>query len=385
MKKKVCLVTWYRSMNYGTVLQCLALYKKIEKLDYEVFLPKKTSYFSIMEPFDLFRRSINKISNKFKPMNSAIEFSELKNEFKEGYSIRIKKINNFIDNQFNFYNSNKNYFKSLEKNMDVFITGSDQIWNPKYVTISNLLAFASKEKRKVAYASSIGVDHISGRIRKTYKKYLCEFDLIGVREKTAEKELKKLLKESTIVQNVLDPTFLINKEEWKALSENSNIIYELSIKKKYLLCYFIGKHSQSFKYAKQFAMDNDLEMITVLSESFICPEFGKVCSTAGIEDFIKLILNANYILTDSFHAVALSINFKKQFSVYNRFKNSEKESQNSRIYDLLSKFEITDRLFEETDCFYEAEIIPINFSEVNKILNYELEKSCDFLEKALKI
>lgn len=372
-KKNIGIVTWFNSVNYGTCLQAFALNKFLVKKGYKAYIAENLNfYYGINCPLESIFAIINKLF-KSKGNNNNSKNKAL-------WDKRIEKNNNFAYTQNKiFLIKTKQEFKSLLEKTDIFLTGSDQIWNPNHLSLTFLLAFANKKHKKIAYASSIGVEHIPFFKRAIYKKYLSRFNKIGVREKTAQKELSNLLKKE--VTTVLDPTFLLAKEDWSQIIEVDKC--ESLPTEKYIFCYFIGNNRDWESKAEKFANENGYKIYYAVSESCIIPNIGISKIDLGVNDFVNYLKNADYIITDSFHAVALSINFNKDFAVFKRFKNIDNKSQNSRVLDLLSMLKLSERLIEDNSSL---DILSqsINYDETNNILSELRQFSEKFLINALE-
>lgn len=374
--------TWYNSINYGTCLQAYALSQFLKKHSYNVFFVEGLKYYyGLHNPVETITAIIKKYINKHKKQpNSEYKFNDINLDIQEKYIKRKLKNTNFTNTKMSIHtNYSKNEYKKMLDNTNIFITGSDQIWNPNYVCTHNLLAFAPKHK-KIAYASSMGVDKIPFFLRGMYKKYLSRFYKIGVREKTAQIELSKLLKKDVVT--VLDPTFLLNKKDWINIIDKENC--EKLPGKKYIFCYFIGKNRDWEKKIEEYALKNDYEVICAPSESYIIPDVGIAKPELGVEEFVNFLMNADIVSTDSFHAVALSINFNKKFAVFKRFKDTDKKSQNSRIIDVLNTFKLSNQLIDGENTLEKVLEKDIDYSETNNILNELRNSSEKFLINAIE-
>ena len=378
--RKVALVTWYNSINYGTCLQAYALYKTLINMGYEVYIPEHIQYKTIIT----FRDAVRRVNKK---ITKIINYSIAKNKsnhtlsyLEDEYLMRKCKINNFVSRNMSIWSmqgKRNTSFKKLNDEMDIFITGSDQIWNPYYMSLASLLNFVDETKKKVAYASSIGVEKIPNDLKIVYKKYLTRFNSLSVREKDNADMLSELINKE--VSHVVDPTLLLNRND---LIELSSIHNGVNLEP-YMLCYFLGNNQEWVIKAKEVAEMMNLKIVVLLSESRIVPNLGVTVASAGIEEFLGMLNMAKYVFTDSFHCTALSLNLQKEFFVFKRFKDSDNNSQNTRIYSILSTFGLEERLIT-----YDTNISIL----IHKNINYtkviiELEKlrnnSIRYLKNAL--
>lgn len=172
------------------------------------------------------------------------------------------------------------------------------------------------------------------------------FSKIGVREETAVKAISKLLNRNDVCQ-VLDPTFLLTKNEWIALSEDAEI--EFPIPENYIFCYFIGNNPwyvQQVENVKRVTGIQHIVQVCLYGVDCVeLPDATNIYWDAGPIEFIRLIKDSSFVCTDSFHATAVSINLEKNFVEFMRFKDSDKSSQNSRIYDVLNHYGLSSRIY----------------------------------------
>lgn len=369
--KKIRIVTWLGTGNFGTSLQSYALHRKLEEMGYDVCI---LSYFNYTD--------INVLPNIKKILSYPIQYIKkiLKRLFFE--SINQRKIRVF--NKFNYnicYIISKYQYIKLLQTTDVFITGSDQIWNcyhsynPFY-----FLSFARNVKR-VAYASSIGTNDFPKDKEKEVKDLLSQFKHIGVREETAVLLLRKLLNRSDIKQ-VVDPTFLLDENHWQSFANKASI--DIEVPEKYILCYFVGSESYNEKQledVKQRLGINNVIIIPALEYKNINILNGIVYNNADPYDFVNLISHSTCVCTDSFHATAISIILRKDFIEFLRFKDEDKSSQNSRIYDMLKHYGLMKRLYKTYD---ESLFDSIDYTEVTRILMLDREECLGFLKYSIE-
>ncbi|MPM94599.1 hypothetical protein SDC9_141747 [bioreactor metagenome] len=179
-----------------------------------------------------------------------------------------------------------------------------------------------------------------------------------------------------------DPTYLLTKEEWEELIPKEKVVEE-----KYILCYFLGNSDLIKKYARRFAEEKGLRLVSILSNECNSDDnqyADEVLIGKSVEEFVNLIWNAEYVLTDSFHGLAFSVINQKQFLIFYRKRTDVKESRNSRIDNIVCSWGIEDRLIREP----EKMIIPaedINYQEVSLKVQELRTKSLQFLKNALNV
>lgn len=251
-------------------------------------------------------------------------------------------------------------FEMLNGKYDVFIVGSDQIWSPLSYDVRYFFDYINNPGKLISYAPSIGVNSIQDKyIEKNMKKYISRFNKISCREKVGAEMIGKLVERD--IEEVVDPTLLLSASEWKQ---------ELKLKqteKQYLLVYFLGTNKKYWEkvYEVSKILNLSLKIIPVYEKDKM--RAGVIDESIGPREFVEYFYNASFVCTDSFHGTAFSLIFNKKMLVFERFSNKEKENQNSRIYNILSKFNLKNRLYNEST--YQHEIMEeINYQCVNEIL-----------------
>ena len=259
---------------------------------------------------------------------------------------------------------------------DVYMTGSDQVWNPGNYTslLPYFLDFAPKEHRRIAYAASFGVSQIPEYARKVYAKYLQTYNAIGVREKDAVEIVKEVANQKA--QWVLDPTLLLSKEEWLQVSspmESSSapyiLLYELTP------CRYIHQLAEHVRSLRNWSIgricksaskgENDTTVLNIMD--------------AGPAEFLDLFSKAALVIINSFHGTAFSINFQRPFYTVLPLR----KQNNSRQRSLLELLGLTQRLLIEGDEFPDDTELMIDYGPVNRILEQERMKSVHFLKEAI--
>lgn len=365
---KIGIIThFYKSINYGGILQSFALTKKLINLGYN---PEQLCYVMSLKNLDKQCFSVKGIVIKF--------YILIKRAFRlNSQHLKDKSVDKTLKseafdewskkyiNQSTCIYTKKNIKKSVDK-YDVFITGSDQVWNYSWYDKNFFLSFVPKRKKKIAYAASIGHSQLYGKQRKIFKRHLKTFDAVSVREKDAVQLIKDI---SPVGANwVLDPVFLLEKEEWlKVASPNQ-------IKGKYVFCYFLHNNPKQMTLAEEYAKNMGLKIVFI-ADMFkeIETSFGDIrIENAGPGQFLSLISCADVVFTDSFHASAFSCIFEKNFFVFGR---NDAKGMNKRIESLITLFECEDRFCDSE----EKQNLNYIVSVKTNIRNKELKKFKDML------
>lgn len=234
---------------------------------------------------------------------------------------------------------------------DVFIVGSDQLWNPVNVgTDFFTLNFVPDGKLKLSYATSFGVSHIPASLHRKYRHYLRRFDRLSTREKSGQTLIRDLAQRDAAV--VCDPTLLQERDFWDTLKGEAPIVAG-----EYIFCYFIGSRADVRAHAMKFREKTGLPIVVLPHiDEYVKSDVGfgdRALYDVGPAEFVNLIAHATYVLTDSFHGTVFSLLYGKRFYTYNRFRSEGGGSMNSRISSLLEiagaperRVEV-DRLVEE--------------------------------------
>lgn len=362
--KKIGIVTWHYSPNYGGLLQAYALQETIKKLGYN---PQFVNYRSDINTFK--KRIIRRLKDIY------IMFA--KPGIHKGRKLKYK----FIDEKLNIgklYYSYDDLSNEADIAYDAVICGSDQIWSNNTGRVNPLyyLTFINERKR-ISYAPSIGYNKIPDNICGEFREYVNKITCLSVREEKGAEIIKSITGREAEV--VLDPSMLISKEEWLEEIKNKNIVLP---NKKYILLYILGDNDDHIEYAKKISKHTGYEIIAFETKK---SKLKGIKTFSGDPfDFVELMNNASYVLTDSFHGVAFSIILEKQFVAFKRFKDNELISQNSRIYNILNKMNLKDRLISTDESVFFLENNIIDYNIIRPLLEVERKLSIDFLSNSIE-
>lgn len=344
---KIKTITCQHVYNYGASLQAYALQHYIESLGHDVEIIDFNPWFHCdrYNPFYMPKNAIGRAAKivKILPFMRYVwyPFKAWRGGMLKTWG-RKAAFDKFEEEYYHL--TPVKYFSSeaLQKNppkADVYVAGSDQIWNTFSENGRELgyyLDFGDEKLKRISYAASLATSSIKEGYEDFVKTQLQKFDAISVREKTGAQLLKELGIEDVSV--VFDPVFLLNKEEWKALAKKGSL-YGLK-PNNYLLVYdFLGNDQQMASFAKEYAKKHSLKIVSV--NDFNVRDYADVnINNAGPLEFLTLIDNATCVVASSFHATAFSIILEKEFYTFNLkgYNNS------SRMQDLLSKLSLEDRM-----------------------------------------
>lgn len=318
MIKKIGVVTWNGSFNYGTNLQAYALCKYLESEGHHID-------FVVPSIPDVAKQGLF-VNLKFFILK-LMSYAGLKKNYRLPQYIRIR---DFLKKEFYYVDWYK--LSQQEKlSYDLIFTGSDQIWNPNVLQTFYLLDFVPDSIKKYSYASSLGVTTLEEKTITLYRKYLSRFSKLSVREQQGVDLLRKFLNKDVL--RVPDPTFLLTKEQW------GNIAKPVKIDKPYILCYFIGDNVENWNSSISISQKRNIPIVAIRAlEAKYIPDNIKKVEGIGPLEFLYLIKNASLICTDSFHGMVFSLIFNKEFLSYLRFAENDMNSQNSRIHELLDNY-----------------------------------------------
>jgi len=334
---KIALITTHNANNYGAILQTFATQEVLKKYGTVTIINYENRHLSIS--LDLIR---------FLPTFHGL-LGMAKDVFRLFPRYRVlSKFQKFFDEYFNLSKIVTHYrIEELSVEYDVYVAGSDQIWNPSCVSKSGkidkayFLDFAANEKTKISYASSMGGYQYTEAEELIVKSLLKSFNLISVREKDTKNYLEGLLGRQ--VEHVLDPTLLLSKDSWLTsleIPKNNSI-------ERYILFYCVPKLQGIKEIAKYYREKLGIKIIALDQGLSSGIKVDKHIRDAGPREFVELFANAEFIITDSFHGTCFSINFGKPFVVYTEGIHS------NRIKSILEVTGLDDRLLnntENTDC-----------------------------------
>lgn len=373
--KKVGIMTWYKYQNYGTALQAVALFHMIEQLGYEPYLIQYTPKDSVIDripiDFHFFKQKIReKLYNQKYRACSCKQKDQLFSNFLNCNVQETEPCNTYPELQ------------ELNTQFDAFVCGSDQIWSPLCFDEKYFLPFVEDTNKIVAYAPSVGSTHIENTaISEHMTVLISRFEHLSVREGQGAELISQLCNKNA--QVVLDPTLLLNKNEWNLFAKQS-LKSTYVLPENYILCYFLGEYERYGTTVHKIAKALNLPVYVI--PAFQSQEKRKdtVPFEVGPAEFVRLVQNARYICTDSFHGMAFAINFNIPFTVFKRFRDTDPKNQNSRIMSLLNMMGLQGRLIDEKTAAISRQWLDCNFIEANDVLKKQRQSSLNYLRESLK-
>ena len=368
-------ITCHNVYNYGASLQAYALMKFLEQNGHNVeIIDYRPDYLS--KRYNLFRLvpsgTIYNLYRKIpflKPL-----WAVLQNRKDLKFWGRKRKFDNFTKRFLKLtsrtYRTTED-FKNSPISANLFIAGSDQIWNtncPNGLDENFYCSFSKDPIKNISYAASFATTSIADIHINFVKSHLNNFRSISVREKTGVDLAGTLGFKATLVA---DPVFLQPRKYWDNLCYNKH-------HEKYLLVYdFLNNDDNLRRCALFLAKKYDLKIYSVNDYGEI-PFADVNINNAGPIEFVALIKNANYVVSSSFHATAFSVIFKKKFITF-PLKNY---GNSSRISDFLNIVQIKNRFITSFDELNFDET-KIEYEKVEYLLEEYAKKSKEWLLKEI--
>lgn len=359
---KIGTLTFHTAHNYGAMLQAYALVKYIqlqghdaEIIDYRAefnekrFAPKPIShFFSLREIYNIiFRNSYQK------PCPHAFE--------------------GFYKNYLNV--SAKSYRKEelaeSSKNYDRIVTGSDQVWNLACTADDDayFLPFCDDAK-KYSYAASLGITSVKDELRQRLRSYIVPFKGVSVREK----EAVEIVRDITDIEatQVVDPTMLLTKNEWAKIADYSRCPND-----KYAVMYLMSEDLELMRFAQRYSKVHSLKLLYI-SQRFFKRIKAEYLRDVTPNQWLGLFLNADTIITNSFHGSAFGINFGKNIFL----KYIPRSIANSRMQTLVNTYPLCDHLLtSENIC--KSDFSTLDFVGIGKELSIQRNLSYDYISNVV--
>jgi len=361
---KIKTITCHNVYNYGASLQEYALLAYLQNLGYHAetinynpdYLSNHFNFLAVSNPkFDnnFLIRSLYlllKLPGRLLSLRRKCNFDK----FSERYICETTE--NFTSNQ---------VLKDNIPEADVFICGSDQIWNSFFQNGKDpafYLDFVPDDKLKVSYAASFATESIEEDVKSFVSEKVKRLDFVSVRESSGVKILEDL--GFTNIKHVLDPVFLLDKKSWEEVASQEKI------EKPYILVYDADSNPSIKDFVLNISKKNNWDIITISDRISYAD---KNLSNKGPDVFLSLIKEASFVVSNSFHAVAFSLIFEKQFVVFNRA-----EQINTRMNDLVDMLNIKETILPYNATKNEYEYI-INYDNVRPIMEDYIKVSKQFL------
>lgn len=402
--KKIGILTAVNVDNTGSELQAYALVQKLRLLGYDAeildyqFSERRgiqKRLFSIMRKFfHLLLSCFNLIRGRFQANKTTVSHDENK----ATPTLRQQRL-------CEFWNDTPHSSVSYTREMifkkpppyDVFLVGSDQVWNYRFNQDLDvfLLSFLEDRTCCLSYATSIGMKRVPFRYRHKYKQALGNFGAVSLRESDGCRIISDLLCKD--VEHVLDPTMLLTVDDWSKEARASEIsgsyilLYTVRVPGRILPTakyYLTGRRSLRNIIAKALELSRRMSMPVVSvsqrygSDAALFPSEVIDKSDAGPREFLSLMRDAAFVLTNSFHGSAFSINFGRNFMSFSD-PECPMRSMKTRLESLLGMFDLSNRLVS-TDFPISAWPSDVDYTKVHVLLDEKREESLKWLTDSLE-
>lgn len=368
--KRVLTLTTYDVYNYGASLQAYALQQSIkhcecdtELINYQPeYLTRKYDYRWVNPESKMSRYAITRVVYR------CLKFLQRQT------TMRRKRAFDTFHKDFltqgNRYRTHQELIQDPPM-ADIYIVGSDQVWNTFYETGQDGAFYLDFVKNgvKASYAASFSYTEISKEWKKRISIWLKDFDKIAVRESHGIDILKDMGLEG---KWVLDPVFLLPIEKWE------KIMIPFEKKEKYLLVYDFEGNKELKRFCLQYAKEKGLKIYSI-NDTYPCFYADRNFSSAGPREFLTLIYNCDAFVSNSFHGTAFSVIFNKPVFVFNR----NRHKVNSRMESLTSLFGIRDCVIDTQRSYSEYINRIFDYESINTIYKKELMESVNYLKQLL--
>lgn len=361
LNMKVDIITMHAVQNYGSALQAFATQELFKQHGCEATI------INYVREDIKFENLVNTWSNG-NPIKALAIIPTIK-RWKHVFGGFCKKHLNLTDT---VYTTNED-FKNYSSDADIYCTGSDQVWNSKWnngIILPLYLSFIPKEKFKIAFSASFGKSEIDEEEIEATKEYINQYNYISVRESSAKRIIEQQYEYPEAV-HLLDPTLSVSPEFWRKYASSRKI------KEDYILIYNLNRSKEFDEYAKKLSKHTGLKLVRFCTRYDQFYRCGKSMLVPEVFDFISLIDNAKYVLTDSFHATAFSMNLNTEpICIY-------PPEFGGRLESFL---QLTNSIQRHVDGFNDFDVInrPVDFSKVNSILAAERQKVTEFIKTVIE-
>lgn len=364
-KKKVGIVTFHTGNNYGAVLQAYALQEYVSKQGFDVKIMNFNPL--VYDSYDkIFKRvGGGLLSNAARQFFQLLHYCELKK--------RIERFKEFQDSQYHLtkkrYLTEEDFLKNHET-FDYYISGSDQVFNPR-VKYSDcyFLAFDKKEGKKIAYAPSMGISEFTKEEEERIKRHIIDFDHLSCRETNGAEFLSQLVDRP--VPTVCDPVFLLSKKEWL-----ENAVAPKKTKQPYIFVYDLNGGQGLMELVKKVSHSSGIKTIVCATLNTRKRYKGvKSIRSLGPRELLGFINGAEYVVTDSFHGTSLSLVMGKKVLPYIALAKTS-----SRIVSIMTKLGVEEQIVYDLKGFM---LDDIRFEHYEERLDEYISESKLYLKNVL--
>lgn len=351
---KIYMITCNNAYNYGAVLQAYALQKYLEDRGHDAVV------------IDYFPPYLRKISKKYRKNIGAILARKLlyAPDYRKSRIAFGQFCNQYLKETEKTYHSMIE-LKELPK-ADLYIAGSDQIWNP-YIEngLDRNYYLAFTQGKKVAYAASVGCDKVEKKYDALYRKRLKDFSIVTVREKNTCEYLNSI---GIAADYVVDPVFLLDNRRWDRLCN-------FTPNEKYIVVYALHHVQKIYDYARNLSKTLGVKMYVISVEIKEKRRHNdRFFWNPSVNEYLGLVKNAEAVVTNSFHGASFGMIFHKPLHLF------DTEENDNRLKNLISLFRLEDRVVSLKS---EHQLQNTVAEEAKQLIKMETARSKDILDGIL--
>ena len=352
--------TYDHTSNYGSCFQAYALQIVIERMH---VYGEKCEYRLI---------PISTFSDLPKRKKTAKQI--VKNMI---YKLHRLQFTGFEDKYMKYANISKlSDLSQLNDSGDAFVCGGDVIWSPAFNRNLGVYYLDFARKYKFSYAASFGTAEVQKNNFSRIREYLSSFNEISCREKQGADVVEGIT--GRRAETVLDPVLLLDREHWKKISENFDLKKRDSDSEKYIFVYITGLNKTLMDFVKKLKQETGYKIIHTAYAPAQALSQG-IIQVQKPEQWLKYLMEAEFVVTNSFHATAFSVLFHKKF--FTVWKGELNKGSAIRMYDFLDGLGLKDRMFSTMP--EEVDLSPINFFEADRRLEEKRRTSYSYLKRNL--
>ena len=371
---RAAVITLILSNNFGAALQGVAFGVVLKQLGIKAEFYRYQNKERILYGMSFLRRILHWGMNCVRWLLTFGQRKRRFKQFRESYIPMTDKV----------YSQNEQ-LRQCPGDHDVFISGSDQIWNPEIFAqdYSYFLDFVPEGKKKISYASSFGSAGFHEAYRQKCGDLLSQYTHISVRETSGEKIVAELCGKTAIT--CLDPTLLLTPQQWKPMMENASTNAKQFVG---ILCYIMPGdkivETAIESLAQQLHQKTGLPIMRLGIKEYkvFCYPHGETDIQAGPAEFLAYFAGAEYVVTNSFHGTAFAMNFgKKCYNPINDKLNGE-TALHERMISLLKQLDAMDQIVLAGQPVL-REHIDMDMDRSQQLLNQLRHRSMEYLTNAL--
>ena len=389
-EKKTAIVSCYFQPNYGSMLQALATQMALDRLgaDNETICidglnreikRAKIAYFTKAA------LTSDILLSKAGMAMARVRRKFSRNSYGQMMEARLRAFSDFEAKWFRLsdrYGSRKELTKACEEKYSAVLVGSDQLWLPANIAADYYtLSFVPEGVNTIAYATSFGQESLPRGSARAAMRFLPRIRHLSVREKSGQKLTARLCGRRVPV--VADPTLLFDGEEWMAVQEKRPLAGG-----SYIFCYFLGSNPRHREFAARLSRQTGARIVALPHiDEYVRSDEGYADETpweTGPAEFLNLIRNAEWVLTDSYHCTAFAMQYKKKFFTFRRYSRKTRQSTNGRLDTLLAQVGLADRILTGEERIPDCLAGEIDYTEVHRRIDRLRRYSWNYLQAALR-